>query len=234
MARPADRRRQRRRRRDRRGTRYGGRDVATRQCELPGFDLLLLPGDNPRPETPCAWRGGRHPVGVQPCDWHPAFGTLLTMPEDGKAIATWANPEEANADLHARCVPWLREPKKRRLGGSHARWNPAGFKCGRTASPEIEFHHAPRRLWTSRERTTDGATWRTILLRDAVTGQQMAGRTPARIARADATARRRTAMKGMASRPCTALTLNPCFVQKRRARWPGHEGSSDSPIRPIR
>jgi hypothetical protein len=40
------------------------------------------------------------PVIVQPCDWHPApFGELLATPKDGKAITTWANPEEAYADV---------------------------------------------------------------------------------------------------------------------------------------
>lgn len=40
------------------------------------------------------------PVIVQPCDWHPApFGKLLATPKDGKAITTWANPEEAYADV---------------------------------------------------------------------------------------------------------------------------------------
>lgn len=40
------------------------------------------------------------PVIVQPCDWHPTpFGKLLATPKDGKAITTWANPEEAYADV---------------------------------------------------------------------------------------------------------------------------------------
>jgi len=40
------------------------------------------------------------PVIVQPCDWHSApFGKLLATPKDGKAITTWANPEEAYADV---------------------------------------------------------------------------------------------------------------------------------------
>lgn len=40
------------------------------------------------------------PVIVQPCDWHAApFGKLLATPKDGKAITTWANPEEAYADV---------------------------------------------------------------------------------------------------------------------------------------
>jgi hypothetical protein len=40
------------------------------------------------------------PVILKPCDWHSApFGKLLAVPKDGKAVTTWANEEEAWADV---------------------------------------------------------------------------------------------------------------------------------------
>ena len=40
------------------------------------------------------------PVIVRPCDWHSApFGQLVAAPRDGKAITTWANVDEAYADV---------------------------------------------------------------------------------------------------------------------------------------
>jgi hypothetical protein len=45
------------------------------------------------------------PVILKPCDWHSApFGKVMATPRDGKAVTTWANVEEALADvsLHIR------------------------------------------------------------------------------------------------------------------------------------
>lgn len=40
------------------------------------------------------------PVILKPCDWHSApFGKLLATPRDGKAVTSWANVEEALADV---------------------------------------------------------------------------------------------------------------------------------------
>lgn len=40
------------------------------------------------------------PVILKPCDWHSApFGKLLATPRDGKALTSWANLEEAFADV---------------------------------------------------------------------------------------------------------------------------------------
>jgi hypothetical protein len=40
------------------------------------------------------------PVILKPCDWHSApFGKLLATPKDGKAVTSWANVEEALADV---------------------------------------------------------------------------------------------------------------------------------------
>lgn len=40
------------------------------------------------------------PVILKPCDWHSApFGKLLGTPKDGKAVTSWANVEEALADV---------------------------------------------------------------------------------------------------------------------------------------
>jgi hypothetical protein len=40
------------------------------------------------------------PVILKPCDWHTApFGKLLATPKDGKAVTSWANIEEALADV---------------------------------------------------------------------------------------------------------------------------------------
>lgn len=42
------------------------------------------------------------PVILKPCDWHSApFGKLLATPKDGKAVTSWANVEEALADVAA-------------------------------------------------------------------------------------------------------------------------------------
>lgn len=42
------------------------------------------------------------PVILKPCDWHSApFGKLLATPRDGKAATSWANLEEAFADVAA-------------------------------------------------------------------------------------------------------------------------------------
>lgn len=40
------------------------------------------------------------PVILKPCDWHSApFGKLLATPRDGKPVTSWANVEEAFADI---------------------------------------------------------------------------------------------------------------------------------------
>ncbi|WP_437723130.1 toll/interleukin-1 receptor domain-containing protein [Sorangium sp. So ce861] len=40
------------------------------------------------------------PVILGPCDWHSApFGTLRPLPEGGRPVTTWPNPEEAWADV---------------------------------------------------------------------------------------------------------------------------------------
>jgi len=40
------------------------------------------------------------PVILKPCDWHTApFGKLLAIPRDGKPVTSWANVEEAFADI---------------------------------------------------------------------------------------------------------------------------------------
>jgi hypothetical protein len=42
------------------------------------------------------------PIILRPCDWHSApFGSLLAVPRDGKPITTWADHDEAWADVAA-------------------------------------------------------------------------------------------------------------------------------------
>lgn len=53
------------------------------------------------------------PVIVRECDWHRApFGKLLAAPRDGKAITSWANPDEAYADVARKIRALVDEPAK--------------------------------------------------------------------------------------------------------------------------
>jgi hypothetical protein len=43
------------------------------------------------------------PIIVRPCDWHDApFGTLQAIPQDGKAVTSWTNRDEAWTDVAQR------------------------------------------------------------------------------------------------------------------------------------
>jgi TIR domain len=43
------------------------------------------------------------PIIVRPCDWHDApFGTLQAIPQDGKAVSSWPNRDEAWTDVAQR------------------------------------------------------------------------------------------------------------------------------------
>jgi hypothetical protein len=54
------------------------------------------------------------PVILRPCDWHDLpFGKLLATPRDGKAITTWANPDEAFLDVERSIKAALKELPQR-------------------------------------------------------------------------------------------------------------------------
>jgi hypothetical protein len=53
------------------------------------------------------------PVIVRDCDWHGApFGKLLAAPRDGKPITSWANPDEAYADVARKIRALVESPPK--------------------------------------------------------------------------------------------------------------------------
>lgn len=71
------------------------------------------------------------PVIVKPCDWHSApFGGLLATPRDGKAVTTWANVEEALADV----ASYVRKRVEAMCGAAQAG---ASGATARTAAPPV-------------------------------------------------------------------------------------------------
>lgn len=51
------------------------------------------------------------PVIVRPCDWHTApFGRLNAIPRDGKAVSTWANHDEAYAEVARQIRAIVQQP----------------------------------------------------------------------------------------------------------------------------
>jgi hypothetical protein len=48
------------------------------------------------------------PVIVRPCDWHPPFGPLQAIPQNGKTPGPWPNRDQAWTDVAQRFKVALR------------------------------------------------------------------------------------------------------------------------------
>lgn len=85
------------------------------------------------------------PVILKPCDWHSApFGKLLAVPKDGKAVTSWANHDEAFADI-AQQVRKVISSLQTVAEPAHAR----PLRGISESLPEIEFQAQPAQLRTS-------------------------------------------------------------------------------------
>lgn len=82
------------------------------------------------------------PVILKPCDWHSApFGKLLATPRDGKAVTSWANIEEALADVASHIRKRV-EDANRQTGKATA---PAsGRPAASTATAQVAAPAVPR------------------------------------------------------------------------------------------
>lgn len=85
------------------------------------------------------------PVILKPCDWHSApFGKLLAAPKDGKAVTSWANRDEAFADVAQQV--------RKVISGLQTVAEPAQTRPLRAISkslPESEFQVQPAQVRTS-------------------------------------------------------------------------------------
>jgi hypothetical protein len=75
------------------------------------------------------------PVILKPCDWHSApFGKLMATPRDGKAVTSWANVEEALADVAGHVRNLVEAANRKASPAAGAQRRPAATSAGEGAS----------------------------------------------------------------------------------------------------
>jgi len=101
------------------------------------------------------------PVILKPCDWHSApFGKLLATPRDGKPVTSWANVEEALADVASHVRKRVEDANRRGPRPDEVSWHSSDARAPTageavSASPGVRSNNPRlRKQFTEHDRDT--------------------------------------------------------------------------------